>query len=104
MKRKKRLDERNHGREGALLVYAVFLTGVASQTVSPVVLMAPEGENFLHACGTGGIDLVPFTVLHETYRKFTGCCGGSLRNLRKVSNMWDRRPCRREKTKGKQIV
>ncbi len=71
LKRENRLGERNYWREGALFAYAVFLAGLASQTVFPGVLIEPEGGISLHAYGAGGINLVPFTVLQETYREFT---------------------------------
>lgn len=63
----KKTKKLNLRREAVLLIFTVFLVGLASQTVIPKFDFS-EGIKILNF-GTGGINLIPFKVIPETYRE-----------------------------------
>ena len=55
--------------EIALLIFVIFIVGLASQTVIPKIELGINGNINILKNGTHGINLLPLKVLFETYRE-----------------------------------
>lgn len=55
--------------EIALLIFVIFVVGLASQTVIPKIELGINGNINILKNGTHGINLLPLKVLFETYRE-----------------------------------
>lgn len=55
--------------EIALLIFVIFVAGLASQTVIPKIELGINGNINILKNGTHGINLLPLKVLFETYRE-----------------------------------
>lgn len=55
--------------EIALLIFVIFIVGLASQTVIPKIELGINGNINILKNGKHGINLLPLKVLFETYRK-----------------------------------
>lgn len=65
----KKTKKLNWYREIAMLIFVMFLIGLGSQTIIPKLEFGINGELSIVNFGIGGINLIPFKVILDTYRE-----------------------------------